>query len=74
MTVRLVCSSGIFRTRNTSHDEVLAVGDAEFQKSHWEDAGYSREGGRTVLFVSHTWLLIKVCVLGIVMDKMQDCF
>jgi hypothetical protein len=29
------------------------VGDAEFQSHWWEDARYIRQGGRTVLFVSH---------------------
>jgi hypothetical protein len=28
-----------------------------------------REGGRTVLFVSHTWLASEVCVLGNSYDK-----
>lgn len=53
-------------------DEVLAVGDAEFQKrclGKMEDvAGL----GRTVLFVSHNMTIVrKLCTRGIVMQKGQ---
>ena len=34
-------------------DEVLAVGDAEFQRAARADGGRSGQSGRTVLFVSH---------------------
>ncbi len=50
-------------------DEVLAVGDAEFQKKaigKMQDV--SKEGGRTVLFVSHNMASIKsLCTKGVVL-------
>ena len=52
-------------------DEVLAVGDAQFQKKclgKMEDV--SKNNGRTVLFVSHnTAALIALCNKGIVLNK-----
>jgi lipopolysaccharide transport system ATP-binding protein len=52
-------------------DEVLAVGDAEFQKKclgKMEDV--SAKEGRTVLFVSHNMGAVqKLCGLGILLDK-----
>lgn len=52
-------------------DEVLAVGDAEFQKKaigKMQDV--SRGGGRTVLFVSHNMASVKnLCTRGIVLDN-----
>ena len=52
-------------------DEVLAVGDMEFQKkaiSKMEDV--SRAEGRTILFVSHNMQAIaKLCNKGIVLDN-----
>ena len=54
-------------------DEVLAVGDAEFQKKaigKMQDV--SQEEGRTVLFVSHNMASIKqLCRSGILLDKGQ---
>lgn len=54
-------------------DEVLAVGDAEFQKKaigKMQDV--SRGQGRTVLFVSHNMNAIKkLCRSGMVLDKGQ---
>ena len=51
-------------------DEVLAVGDAEFQKKaigKMQDV--SRKGGRTVLFVSHNMAAVKsLCGKGIIMN------
>ena len=51
-------------------DEVLAVGDAEFQKKaigKMQDV--SRGEGRTVLFVSHNMIAVRnLCRRGIVMD------
>lgn len=51
-------------------DEVLAVGDAEFQKKaigKMQDV--SKEGGRTVLFVSHNMAAVKtLCKQGIVLE------
>ena len=56
-------------------DEVLAVGDAEFQKKaigKMQDV--SRGGGRTVLFVSHNMASVKsLCTRGIVLkDGLVD--
>jgi lipopolysaccharide transport system ATP-binding protein len=52
-------------------DEVLAVGDAEFQKKaigKMQDV--SRQGGRTVLFVSHNMASIqKLCSKAIVLEN-----
>ncbi|ALM21681.1 hypothetical protein AAT17_10775 [Nonlabens sp. MIC269] len=57
-------------------DEVLAVGDAEFQKKaigKMQDV--SSQGGRTVLFVSHNMAAIKnLCNRGIVMDNGEIVF
>jgi len=51
-------------------DEVLAVGDSEFQKKclgRMEDVSKT---GRTVLFVSHNMLAIKnICKKGVLLDK-----
>ena len=52
-------------------DEVLAVGDAEFQKKaigKMQDV--SRGDGRTVLFVSHNMASVRqLCHIGILLDK-----
>ncbi len=57
-------------------DEVLAVGDAEFQKKaigKMQDV--SRGEGRTVLFVSHNMGAVKnLCKTGILMDQGQISF
>ena len=57
-------------------DEVLAVGDAEFQKKaigKMQDV--SRGEGRTVLFVSHNMAAVKnLCKRGIVLDQGQIAF
>ena len=52
-------------------DEVLAVGDAEFQKKAiGKMQDISREGGRTVLFVSHNMAAIKqLCTKTIIMEN-----
>lgn len=52
-------------------DEVLAVGDAKFQKKCLEKMeDVSTNQGRTVLFVSHnTNMLSSLCVTGILMEK-----
>ncbi|KQT15501.1 hypothetical protein ASG31_14660 [Chryseobacterium sp. Leaf404] len=54
-------------------DEVLAVGDAEFQKKCLGKMGDVTKGeGRTILFVSHNMLAIKqLCSKGILLDKGQ---
>ncbi len=57
-------------------DEVLAVGDAEFQKKaigKMQDV--SKGEGRTVLFVSHNMAAVKsLCTKGIVLDNGQVIF
>jgi lipopolysaccharide transport system ATP-binding protein len=52
-------------------DEVLAVGDAEFQKKAiGKMQDISREGGRTVLFVSHNMAAVKsLCTRGILLEN-----
>lgn len=54
-------------------DEVLAVGDAEFQKKCLGKMGaVSKEGGRTVLFVSHNIDSIgRLCNKGILLHQGQ---
>jgi lipopolysaccharide transport system ATP-binding protein len=54
-------------------DEVLAVGDAEFQqKCLGKMQDVSRRHGRTVLFVSHNVVAIKhLCSRGLLLDKGQ---
>ena len=50
-------------------DEVLAVGDAEFQKKCLGKMSEIAEGGRTVLFVSHNLgALSNICQKGIVLN------
>lgn len=57
-------------------DEVLAVGDAEFQKKaigKMQDV--SKGGGRTVLFVSHNMASVRMlCNRGIVLENGQVAF
>jgi len=57
-------------------DEVLAVGDAEFQKKCLGKIGSVSKGeGRTVLFVSHNMAAIKsLCKSGIVLSNGQLLF
>src|SRR5205085_12170625 len=52
-------------------DEVLAVGDAEFQKKCLGKMGSLATGeGRTVLFVSHNMeAIIRLCNKAILLDK-----
>jgi lipopolysaccharide transport system ATP-binding protein len=52
-------------------DEVLAVGDAEFQKKAiGKMQDISRQGGRTVLFVSHNMAAIQsLCTKAILLEK-----
>ena len=54
-------------------DEVLAVGDVEFQKKAiGKMKDVSQNGGRTVLFVSHNMQSIrKLCKTGVLLDKGQ---
>ena len=57
-------------------DEVLAVGDAEFQKKAiGKMKEVSQGGGRTVLFVSHNMASIKkLCKSGILLENGQVAF
>jgi lipopolysaccharide transport system ATP-binding protein len=49
-------------------DEVLAVGDAEFQKKCLGKMGEVARGGRTVLFVSHNMAAVqKLCPRGLLL-------
>ena len=51
-------------------DEVLAVGDAQFQKKCVSKMQSVAAGGRTILFVSHNMAAIRsVCNLGIVLEE-----
>jgi homopolymeric O-antigen transport system ATP-binding protein len=53
-------------------DEVLAVGDAGFQKKCLAAMGDLRSGGRTVLFVSHSMAAVQnLCKRGIWIDDGQ---
>src|SRR5580692_11120327 len=50
-------------------DEVLAVGDAEFQKKCLGKMNEVSKAGRTVLFVSHNMIAVeKLCTRGLVMN------
>ena len=72
MTVRLAFAVAAFlEPEILVVDEVLAVGDAEFQKKAiGKMQDISREGGRTVLFVSHNMTAVKsLCTKGIVLEN-----
>ncbi len=71
MTVRLAFAVAAFlEPEILVVDEVLAVGDAEFQKKAiGKMQDISRQGGRTVLFVSHNMAAVKsLCTRGIVLQ------
>ncbi len=56
-------------------DEVLSVGDAEFQKKCLGKMGEVAKGGRTVLFVSHNLGSVKqLCSKGILLDRGKIAF
>jgi len=56
-------------------DEVLAVGDAEFQKKCLGKMGEAVKGGRTILFVSHNAGAVEsLCTKGIVLDNGKVAF
>jgi len=72
MTVRLAFAVAAFLEPDILIiDEVLAVGDAEFQKKAiGKMQDISRQGGRTVLFVSHNMAAVKsLCTRGIVLEN-----
>ncbi len=51
-------------------DEVLAVGDAEFQKKCLGKMGEVAKGGRTVIFVSHNMGAVRsLCNKGVLLNK-----
>jgi lipopolysaccharide transport system ATP-binding protein len=51
-------------------DEVLAVGDAEFQKKCLGKMGDAAGGGKTVLFVSHNMAAVrKLCSQAVLLDQ-----
>lgn len=56
-------------------DEVLAVGDFEFQKRCLGKMDEVAKSGRTVIFVSHNMAAVKsLCTKGIVLDKGKVVF
>ncbi len=56
-------------------DEVLAVGDAAFQKKCLGKMGEVAKGGRTVLFVSHNMAAIEsLCTKGVVLTSGTKVF
>jgi len=56
-------------------DEVLAVGDAEFQKKCLGKMGEVAKEGRTVLFVSHNLAAVeRLCDAGLIIDAGQVRF
>jgi lipopolysaccharide transport system ATP-binding protein len=56
-------------------DEVLAVGDAEFQKKCLNKMGEVAQEGRTVLFVSHNMSAVqRLCSRGIVLEGGRIAF
>lgn len=56
-------------------DEVLAVGDAEFQKKCLGKMEDVSKSGRTILFVSHNMISLKaLCTRGILMDRGKKSF
>lgn len=72
MTVRLAFAVAAFlEPEILVIDEVLAVGDAEFQKKAiGKMRDISQEGGRTVLFVSHNMAAVQsLCTRGIVLQN-----
>ena len=56
-------------------DEVLAVGDAEFQKNCWGKMDEVSKSGRTIIFVSHNMTALReLCQRGIFLKKGQIVF
>jgi lipopolysaccharide transport system ATP-binding protein len=71
MTVRLAFAVAAFlEPEILVIDEVLAVGDAEFQKKAiGKMQDISKQGGRTVLFVSHNMAAVRsMCTRGIMLE------
>lgn len=77
MTVRLAFAVAAFlEPEILVVDEVLAVGDAEFQKKAiGKMQDISRKGGRTVLFVSHNMAAVRsLCTRGVVLENGKVVF
>lgn len=77
MTVRLAFAVAAFlEPEILVVDEVLAVGDAEFQKKAiGKMQDISRGEGRTVIFVSHNMAAVKsLCTRGIVIENGRTAF
>jgi len=76
MTVRLAFSvAAHLEPEILIVDEVLAVGDAEFQKKCLSKMEDVTRKGRTVLFVSHNMMAIKsICKTGILLKSGQISF
>jgi len=77
MTVRLAFAVAAFlEPEILVVDEVLAVGDAEFQKKAiGKMQDISREGGRTVLFVSHNMVAVRsLCTRGMLIENGKTIF
>lgn len=77
MTVRLAFAVAAFlEPEILVVDEVLAVGDVEFQKKAiGKMQDISRQGGRTVLFVSHNMAAVKsLCTKAIVLEHGKVIF
>jgi len=56
-------------------DEVLAVGDAEFQKKCLGKMGEVAQEGRTVLFVSHNMVSVRsLCERGLLIESGKNTF
>ena len=56
-------------------DEVLAVGDAEFQEKCLGKMSEVAHAGRTVLFVSHNMSAVqRLCTRGLLLDRGGICF
>ncbi len=51
-------------------DEVLAVGDAAFQRRCFAKMQQVRSGGRTIVFVSHNMSAVRrICTVGMLLDR-----
>lgn len=56
-------------------DEVLAVGDAEFQKKCMGKMGDISKSGRTLLFVSHNLIQLKdICLSAVLLENGKNIF
>lgn len=56
-------------------DEVLAVGDAEFQKKGLQKMGEVAKSGKTVIFISHNMASVRqLCERGIVLEEGKMVF